>query len=249
MEFHHFQAIAFNHEIWVVAAMTGNYPHEAPLPNILIFNPKTKTWRDGAKIPVERLRGSAGIFARGNSVYIVSGIKDGHWDGHVTWFDEYDTKKDKWTILPDAPHARDHFQAALVNDQLYLGGGRRSNAAAGKVLDYTVKEVDYYDFKTNKWSTVLDGLPTPRAGTASVGVGNYLIVMNGESVVQKNAHAEVEALDTRTGKWTTLTPMNRGRHGTGVVYLDSKLYVAAGNETRGGGAELSDIEVLAWKPR
>ncbi len=30
-EFHHFQAISFHHEIYVMGAMTGNYPHEKPL--------------------------------------------------------------------------------------------------------------------------------------------------------------------------------------------------------------------------
>lgn len=31
LEMHHFQAITFNHEVWVLGAFTGGYPHETPI--------------------------------------------------------------------------------------------------------------------------------------------------------------------------------------------------------------------------
>lgn len=247
MNFHHFQAIAFKGEIYVVGAFTGGYPHEKPIPNFLIFNPKTKTWRDGPKIPEDRLRGSVGAFTRGNKIYLVCGIIDGHWDGHVSWFDEYDTKTGTWKILPDAPRPRDHFSATMVGDKVYVAGGRTSNAAIGKVLDLTISEVDFFDFKTNTWTTIESKLPTPRAGTSTISNGTHLVVMNGESNTQQPAHAEVEVLDTRTGTWSRLPNLIKGRHGTGVVYYKGKIYVAAGSANRGGGPELSDIEYLQWK--
>ncbi len=242
MEFNHFQALAFKHEIYVVGAFTGNYPHEKPIATMLIFNPKTNTWREGAKIPEDRLRGSVGVFSRGDKIYIVSGIKDGHWDGHVNWFDEYDTKTGTWRILPDAPQARDHFQAAIKGDKVYLAGGRRSHAASGKVLEKTIGEVDVFDFKTNQWTTLENHLPTKRAGTASVIFGDVLIVMNGESSIQTPAHNEVEALNLKTGQWKSLPKMQQGRHGTGVVKHKKYLYVVSGSGNRGGGPELSEME-------
>lgn len=247
MEFHHFQAISFQNEIYIIGAMTGPYPHEKPIPNFLIFNPKTKKWREGPAIPAERLRGSTGVFTRGDKIYLVCGIIDGHWDGHVKWFDEYDTKTEKWKILPDAPRPRDHFQAALMGDQLYVAGGRTSHAAIGKVLDLTIKEIDRFDFKTNQWITLDQELPTPRAGTASIAKEPFLLIMNGESMEQVPAHAEVEVLDTRKGTWSRLPDLQQGRHGTGAVFWKGKLYVAAGSGNRGGGPELNDIECLEWK--
>ncbi|EAZ80104.1 Kelch repeat-containing protein [Algoriphagus machipongonensis] len=247
MNFHHFQAISLNHEIYVIGAFTGGYPHETPIPNFLIFNPKTNQWREGPEIPKDRLRGSTGVFTRDGKIYLVCGIIDGHWDGHVTWFDEYDPATGKWTVLPDAPRARDHFSATLIDDKAYVAGGRKSSAVIGKVLDLTVPEVDYFDFETNTWHTVAKPLPTERAGTSNVAVGPYLIVMNGESVAQVPAHAEVEALDTRTGSWSRLPDLNQGRHGTGVVYYQGKIYVAAGSANRGGGPELNNIEMLPWE--
>ncbi|MCZ8134052.1 MAG: galactose oxidase, partial [Algoriphagus sp.] len=160
MEIHHFQAISYQGEIWVVGALTGKYPHETPIPNILIFNPKTKIWRDGPALPKDRMRGSAGVFVRNNKIYLVCGIQDGHFDGFVRWFDELDPKTGTWKSLPSAPRARDHVSAALVGDRLYLAGGRTSYAKIGKVLELTNNEIDYYDFKTNTWTTIETEIPT-----------------------------------------------------------------------------------------
>jgi N-acetylneuraminic acid mutarotase len=247
MEIHHFQAISYQNEIWVAGALTGGYPHETPIPNILIFNPKTKTWKEGPKLPENRLRGSAGVFVREEKIYMVCGIQDGHYEGFVGWFDELDPKTGKWTSLTNAPRARDHVSAAMVGDRLYLAGGRTSHAKIGRVIDTTIKEVDYYDFQTQTWHTIENGLPTERAGNSNLGIGPYLIVMNGESGVQVPAHAEVEVLDTRTHNWSRLPDLDEGRHGTGVAYLDGKIFVAAGSANRGGGPEVSSIEVIEWK--
>ncbi len=247
MEIHHFQAISYEGEIWVVGALTGKYPHETPIPNILIFNPKTKTWRDGPALPEGRLRGSAGVFVRNSKIYMVCGIQDGHYDGFVSWFDELDPKTGKWTSLTDAPRARDHVSATMVGDRLYLAGGRTSHAKIGRVIDTTIKDVDYYDFKTKTWHTIENGIPTERAGNSNLGISPYLVVLNGESGVQTPAHAEVEVLDTRTHTWSKLPNLNQGRHGTGAAFLDGKIWVQAGSANRGGGPEISTMEVLEWR--
>ncbi len=247
MNFHHFQGLAFENEIYVIGAFTGGYPHEKPIENFLIFNPKTNTWRNGPKIPAERLRGSVGVFSRNGKIYLVCGILDGHYDGHVAWFDEYDPKTNTWKVLPDAPRPRDHFGAALVGDRVYVAGGRTSHAAIGKVLDLTISEVDYYDFNNGTWETEKNGLPTPKGGSSSIGHKEFLIVMNGESNTQELSHSEVEMLNTKTGEWSNLPSLNQGRHGTGLIYFKGKLYVVAGSAKRGGGPELNNIEVLDWK--
>jgi N-acetylneuraminic acid mutarotase len=247
MNFHHFQALAFNGEIYVIGAFTGGYPHEKPIESFLIFNPKTNTWWEGPKIPADRLRGSVGVFSRKGKIYLVCGILDGHYDGHVAWFDEYDPKTDSWKVLPDAPRPRDHFGAVLVGDRAYVAGGRTSHAAIGKVLDFTTSEVDYFDFGTGTWNTEENGLPTPKGGSSSVAHNEFLVVMNGESKNQELSHSEVEVLNTKTGEWSNLPSLNQGRHGTGLIYYNGKIYVANGSAKRGGGPELNDIEVLEWK--
>lgn len=245
MEMHHFQAVTYGGEIYVLGAFTGPYPHETPVPDMYIYNPVKKEWRRGPAIPPDRLRGAAGVTVYRNRLYLVCGIQDGHWDGHVAWLDEFDPATGAWRTLADAPHARDHLHAAVVDGKLYVAGGRLSSAKTGKVLNMTVGAVDVYDFRSNTWTTLdstLD-IPTRRAGAAAVAFDGKLVLLGGESDKQVPAHSEVEAYDPRKRQWTKLPVLQQGRHGTGAVTWKKKLYIAAGSANRGGGPELGTVEV------
>jgi N-acetylneuraminic acid mutarotase len=249
LEMHHFQAITYKDEVWVLGAFTGGYPHETPIPNIYIFNPEKNEWRVGPEIPADRRRGAAGVFVYKDKIYIVCGIQDGHWDGHVAWVDEFNPKTNEWKKLPDAPHVRDHVQAVVVDDKIYVAGGRRSTARIGQVLNTTETAVDVYDLKTGKWTTLPESsnLPTMRAGNATVVIDKKIVVIGGESGEQVPAHSEVEALDSRSLKWEGLPSLKQGRHGTGAVVVKGKVYIVAGSGNRGGGPELNSIEVFSLK--
>lgn len=246
LEISHFQAISYNNEIYVIGAFTGGYPHETPIPNIHIFNPVTNTWRVGPEIPESRRRGAAGAFVLNDKIYVVCGIQDGHWDGQVAWFDEFDPKTSTWKQLPDAPRKRDHLQVAVIDDKLYVAGGRLSTARINQVLNTTIPEVDVYDFKTGKWTTLdaSKNLPTKRAGNTTVAVGNKLLIIGGESDAHVEAHNEVEVFNTRSQQWEKYPSMIQGRHGTQAVVMHKKVYIAAGSANRGGGPELNALEIL-----
>ncbi len=245
MEMHHFQAIEYKGEIYVLGAFTGDYPHETPIPRIYIYNPKKDKWREGAEIPAGRRRGAAGVTVYKDKIYLVCGITDGHWDGHVTWLDEYDPKTNTWKVLPDAPRGRDHFQAAVVGDQMLVAGGRRSTQKIGRVLDLTIGEVDVYDFKNATWKTLpaSQNIPTQRGGCTSVTLGEQILVIGGESP-QKLAHNQTEAFNFKTNTWQTLSPLKTGRHGTQAVVYKDKIYIVAGAANQGGGPEINSMEVL-----
>jgi hypothetical protein len=245
LEMHHFQAVTYQNEIYVLGALTGPYPHEKPLPQIYIYNPQKDGWRSGATVPEGRRRGAAGLTVYRNKLYLVAGITDGHYDGHVTWFDEYDLATGKWRVLPDAPRARDHVSVAVADGQLVVAGGRRSTARIGKVLELTVPEVDIFNFKTHTWRTLpaAQNLPTPRAGHTAVTLGNKVLIIGGESP-QKLAHNQTEALDLSTLTWFTLAPLHTGRHGTQAQVYHNRVFIAAGSANQGGGPELNTLEVL-----
>lgn len=244
IEIHHFQAATYNNRIYVVGAMTGKYPYETPLPYMLIYNPKKDTWEQGPEIPKKRRRGSCGIVIDGDNLYMVSGIVDGHNSTHVPWMDRYDFKTGKWTVLADAPRARDHFQAAIGDGKIYAAGGRNSSFATKQTFELTIAEVDIYDIEVDTWSTLDNNanLPTERAGTTTVLYEDQLLVIGGESSSQQLAHNEVEALNLTTMKWNALTPLNRGRHGTQAILQDNGIYIAAGSGNRGGKPELDSLE-------
>lgn len=246
IEMSHFQAVTYKNEIYVLGAFTGGYPHEIPIPDIYIFNPLKNEWRKGASIPENRRRGAAGAFVLNDKIYLVCGIQDGHWDGQVTWFDEFDPATGSWKTLTDAPRPRDHVQVAVLDRKLYVAGGRLSTARINQVLNTVIKEVDVYDFKTGAWSTLdaANNLPTLRAGNTTVVYNNKILVIGGESDAHTEAHSEVEAFNPQTQKWERFPSLHQGRHGTQAVSLNKKIYIAAGSANRGGGPELNDMEIL-----
>jgi len=246
IEIHHFQGVTYNNKIYVIGAMTGKYPYETPLHHMLIYDPEKDKWEDGPEIPEEIRRGSCGVVIDGSSVYMVSGIVDGHNSTHVPWMDEYDFKTGNWTILANTPRARDHFQAAIADGKIYAAGGRNSSYATKQTFELTIPEVDVYDIRTNTWNT-LDknaNLPTERAGSTTILHKNQLLVIGGESIAQQPAHSEVEALNLNTMKWNTLQSLNRGRHGTQAILYNENIFIAAGSGNRGGKPELDSIEKL-----
>ncbi len=249
IEIHHFQGVTYNNKIYVIGAMTGKYPYETPLPHMLIYDASTDTWEKGPEILKERRRGSCGVVVDGDSVYMVSGIVDGHNSTHVPWLDRYDFKTGKWTVLADAPRARDHFQAAIGGGKIYAAGGRNSSYATKQTFELTIPEVDVYDIESNIWTTLKESgnIPTERAGTTSVLHNNQLIVIGGESSSQESAHDHAEALHLKTMKWNELQPLNRGRHGTQAIVHKDAIYIAAGCGNRGGKPELNSLEKLPLK--
>jgi hypothetical protein len=162
----------------------------------------------------------------------------------VTWFDEFDPLTNTWRTLADAPHARDHFQAALIGDKLYAAGGRRTSASTNQVFDLTIPQVDVYDFTANRWSTLADGIPTQRGAPATAVLNGELVLIGGESGTQVAAHRETEALNPTTGTWQRLADLQQGRHGTQAIVNNEAIYVVAGSGQRGGGPELTSQEVF-----
>lgn len=250
VEMHHFQAVVFENRIYVVGAMTGQYPKEPPLPNVYIYDPAADRWDVGPEIPAGRRRGGAGAVLHDGEIYVVAGITNGHYDGHVAWVDAFDPRTGRWRPLPDAPRPRDHFHAAIIEGKIYAASGRRSSAATNQTFALTVPEVDVFDLATARWSTLpaSANLPTPRAGAGAAVVGGRLIVLGGESGRQTLAHAEVEALDPATGRWRALPPLAMGRHATQVVEHEGRIYLASGSRTQ-GATEVDTQEIYTPPPR
>lgn len=245
IEIHHFQAVSYNGKIYIIGALSGKYPHETPLDHVYTFDPQKNLWEKGHPIPEERRRGAAGLVVKDDKFYLVGGIKDGHWAENRDFFDVYDPATGKWTVLPNLPRVRDHFQSVVLDGKIFAVGGRKSFAKEGHNFDLTYDEVDVYDFKTNSWETLPEkfNLPTERAGGSTIAYDNGFILVGGESSSQETAHSEVEYYQSGEG-WQLLNNLNRGRHGFQVVDIDNKFYVAAGCGNRGGSPELNSLEVM-----
>jgi len=246
-QMHHFQAVSYDGDIYVVGAWSDDYPRENGLSHVYVYDPDRNEWRQDAIIPPERRRGSAGVVERDGRIYVVGGIVGGH-GSHATavpWFDVFNPETGEWTALRDrpAPHARDHFHAAVVNNKLVALGGRDSGVEG--FIDSTLAAVDVYDFETQAWSTWDDApLPTERAGCTVVGRGEEVIITGGEGFGQ--TWGQTEALNVNTREWRSLGSLIQPRHGTQMVLYRDQLYIAAGSGDQGGGPELTSMETYAF---
>lgn len=244
MTVHHFQPVVYNDQILLICAMTRGFPKEVGLERILIYDPKEDAWSWGDPIPEDRQRGSAGVVVLDDKIYVVGGIVRGHLGGYIPWTDRYDPKTGEWEVLPDAPHARDHFQSAVVDGKIYAAGGRRTSHETGQVFDLVVPQVDVFDPATETWATLPEDLPTPRAGNSTFAYDCRVVVAGGESMAQGRAHDEVEAWHVYNENWEIWPAMNRGRHGTGHLLHNNYIYTCSGSGGRGGGPELESLERL-----
>ncbi len=246
LEIHHFQAVTYGNAIYIMGAMTGGWPDEKPLDRILIYYPEQDRFVFGPNIPKARRRGGAGVIVRNDKIYMIGGITNGHQNGYVPWFDEFDPVTGKWQVLPDAPQARDHFQAVEHDGKLYAFAGRRTEYAKKLSFEQTTSIGDVFDFATNQWQSInnIYTIPTQRAGNMAFSWNGQIIVGGGESGSQEAAHQEVEAFDTRVNQWRAWPSLNRGRHGSGFALIGDYLYTASGTGNRGGEPELTSLERL-----
>ena len=245
-QIHHFQPVIYKDAIILSGAMTGGYPGETPIPNLMYYYPEQDKWKIGEPIPKHRLRGGAGSVVFQDKLYLISGIKNGHIDGHVPWLDVYDFKTRQWSELPDAPRSRDHFQSAVLDGQIYAVGGRNTSKATNEVFTLTIDEVNVFDIERSTWRTLpkAQNLPTQRAGSMTLAIGDEIWVFGGETLRALPAHNEVEAYNPKLQQWRSITGFKEGRHGTGVIMYKGSLWTALGSGATGGKPELSSMEKL-----
>lgn len=248
VEMHHFQAVAYDGDVYVVGAWADDYPRENGLSHVYVYDTEQDEWRQVAEIPPERRRGAAGAVVHEGQIYVVGGNVGGH-GPHATavgWLDVFDPETGEWTALRDraAPHPRDHFQAAVVDDKLVALGGRDSGVEG--FIDSTIAAVDVYDFETEEWSTWDDApIPTERAGCTVTTRENEVIITGGEGFGQ--TWGETEALSVDTREWRSLGSLNQPRHGTQMFLYQDQLYIAAGSGDQGGGPELTSMETYVFE--
>ncbi|MDQ3066038.1 MAG: protein kinase, partial [Actinomycetota bacterium] len=129
-----------------------------------------------------------------------------------------------WRHLADLPDARAASAAAIAGGKLYVLGGvdeRRSLARAAFVLD----------LRSGKWARIPG--PGPREHLAAAAFGTRVFALGGRSAGLDTNTGRFESYDTRTRRWTTLTPVPQARGGTGAVYANGRIVSVGGERPQG----------------
>ena len=218
---HHSAAVVAGGKIYVMGGW-DNLFFARPLNRIFAYDPATDRWTEKARMPTGR--GSPAGAAIDGRIYLAGGDPGGN------LLTVYDPATDRWSRLADMPTARQHTSAVSHGGKLYVLGGRSELGAGVGNVD----AAEVFDPATGEW-TRLAPMPTARGGLAAAVAGPYLLTFGGEGnpADPTGTFPEVEAYDTRTGTWQSLSPMPTPRHGIGAATVDGRIYIPGGGPLQG----------------
>jgi N-acetylneuraminic acid mutarotase len=200
--------------------------------SLFIYDPITNVWNQGADMPTSRGALTAN-FVNG-TLYAIGGdatvlYSDGEYDpeGVVRTNEAYSPMTNTWTKKSPMPTARDHLSGVVVDEKIYVIGGRQPGKTP---LFNDVDANEMYDPKQDNW-TSLEPLPTPRSGLAAASVNDNIYILGGES--NEKAFDDNERFSPKTNTWISEIPMPTARHGLAAVAIDNKLYVIGGGPEPG----------------
>ena len=218
---HHFQPVVVEGRVFILGAYYNSPGRERALTDVLTYDPLSDQLRTVGQVPSGRARGSAAAVAYEGSIYLLGGARDKE-GASVAWADRYDPAEKSWSRLPDAPHARDHFQAHVVGSRIYLVGGATNGVPQAAV--------DVYDLAEQRWLTATEvppGPELPRTQAVSAVLDSQLYLIGGYTTAGKVTES-VSVLNVARGTWHEEKPLIRGRRSAGAAVLNDRIYVATG---------------------
>lgn len=244
---HHIGITELNGKIYVMGGFVK--PQKGPtawqpVDNAWEYDPANDTWKALAPLPSKR--GSPNAVVHDGKIYVIGGA--GNFPGSkdtsihparphraVGTNEVYDPATNTWETRSPMPTARNHAAAGMVNNKIYVIGGRVGNGFITRASNTDIVEV--YDPAPDQWGALLAPMPTPRSAVAWGVYRGKIYVVGGEvrNSTMSATYRSVEAYDPATNRWTILLPMEFSRHGSAADFIGNRLHVVSGNVQSGGG--------------
>jgi N-acetylneuraminic acid mutarotase len=200
----------------------GGYPWDRKtVATVLMYDSAADRWQIVVPLPVP-LNHVMAASANGR-VYAIGGQTSENSDpqkaGFVNTVYEYDPASNRWTAKTPMPTRRGGGAAALVDDKIFVAGGRPPGGA-----DFAV-----YDPKADRW-TALPNLPTQRNHLAAGAHGGKVYVVGGrfEGGFRSERTNVVEVYDPITNQWSKRAPMLRPRGGVNGIFANGCFHLFGG---------------------
>ncbi|WP_299005743.1 kelch repeat-containing protein [uncultured Shewanella sp.] len=200
---------------------------------VLRLTKKSHEWEDGPSLPMPM---AESIYASiKDNIHVVGGKtldqnakKSVDLARHFVLVDN-----NKWEEAAPASVSRSSATSAVLNDNLYVIGGRQY----GK-LSRNLGYAEVYDEKIDKWKSI-SPLPVPLAGLAATVLNGKIFVTGGEAF-GSNGHwktgrvfQQVWVYDPDRDLWERERDMPEARHGHGSVTINDSIYVIGGGSKVG----------------
>jgi N-acetylneuraminic acid mutarotase len=200
----------------------GGYTNQTRLYNI-----STNLWSAGAAAPLPARAGAAsGDTTHGGFLYVIGGESS---TGVLSDLQRYDPVTDTWTTLMSMTNARAGAAAAVIDDSIFVIGGRQSTGGPFSGGPY-LTTVERYDIDTNTWSPVAP-LLNGRSDLAAVAHGGKIFVFGGGTGTASapSVSNEVDMYDPQTNTWTTnLAPMTTQRASLVAGHSGNQVFAIGG---------------------
>ncbi|KAF4583270.1 kelch domain-containing protein 8a [Ophiocordyceps camponoti-floridani] len=237
MPLNHLNAAVVNGNIYLLGglAVLPNGTWSA-IPYSWVYKPAEGYWKPISPMPEGTARGSAVTVPYGNTIFLAGGETinvPGAYQDSTDIVSSYDTIRDEWRVLPARlPEPRQHATGAIVDDVMYLIGGRTGGRRSVKdnVYALNLKRPD------GQWESRAN-MPTPRGGIMGGVVGKSIYVFGGEGNPVPGTDGvfdDTTVFDTVTGNWSVLEPMQKPRHGSQAVSVNDCIYIPGGSVVEGG---------------
>ena len=244
---HHVALAELNGKIYVIGGFVKPASGPTawqPIDNLWEYDPQSDAWKALAPMPTKR--GSPNAAVVGGKIYVIggAGLHPGSKETalhparpqRVLGVNEvYDPATNTWATRSPMPTTRNHAAAGVVNNKIYVIGGRVGNAFITRASNTDV--VEEYDPATDQWGDLKAPMPTARSATAWGTHKGRIYVAGGEVRTDRLSatYRAVEAYDAATNRWISMPPMQYSRHGLAGDVLGNRLYLTSGNLQSGGG--------------
>jgi N-acetylneuraminic acid mutarotase len=251
---HHLALASMNGKVYVFGGFKlpdSGPPAWVPIDNAWEYDPVADTWKALAPLPTKR--GSANALQVDGKFYVIGGgglhpgsketsLHPARPHRSVSANEMYDPATNTWTAKNPMPTARNHAAAGVVNNKIYIIGGRLGAAFITRASNTDI--VEEYDPAMDQWGTMKAQMPGgPRS---SPGWGTYngrIYVAGGETRAQdtNSTWRRVEAFDAAHNTWHTVPSMQYHRHGFAADVVDGKFITVSG-DVQSGGAPGAHVE-------
>ena len=223
----HEMAVAVGGRLYVIGGQSTSAGSGSYVDTVFIYDPASRTWTNGARMPTARGAGVAAVIA--GKVYVAGGRPPRGAD-----FARYDPNANEWETLPELPTARNHLAGAAVGGKLYVIGGRFEAGFNSPVTDV----VEVYDPQSRTWAKAA-AMPTRRGGVNGIAAYGCVHVFGGEgnSAAPNGLFNQHEVFDPSRNTWSSLPPMPVPVHGvTGLAFVKGWIHLPGGGVSQGGSS-------------
>jgi N-acetylneuraminic acid mutarotase len=244
-----------------------------PIDDVWEYDPGADSWRSLAPMPTKR--GSAVAAEVGGKIYVIGGAttvegSNESWTlsngaagattpptipQFFTFFgparvlstnEVYDPATNKWERRKPMSVPRNHIFAGVVNNKIYVIGGRTGSAFIMTATNTNV--VEEYDPASDNWAGPLQRMPTARSGGGYGSDGRRIYCAGGEVATSQLAGAfrAVEAYEPATNTWSILPSMPIPRHGVAGAVIGNEFHLVSGMMQTAGALTFMDPQLTTY---